>query len=559
MRRILSIWFPHFSLERHWKAKRHMARFSGGGGGGEASGSGSGGENGGNGAATAAKPFVLVEHGVRGTRITAINRAAQQSGAHVGQMLTDARAACPLIMAEQAQPEADDDMLQRLALWAGRYSPITSIDTTAAPDTVTLDFGLLLDISGCAHLFGGEEKLIGDCLRRLAAMGFSAHAALAPTPGAAHALARYGSDRLIIAGTIEQASAAATTLPVEALRLDHDRNTLLRRLGLKTAHSVIRVPRHALERRFRSKSDARSVQLRIDQFTGAIEEPLNPLRPAAPWRSHMPCPEPALDITGIRFALTELTARLVTRMETAAQGAQSWRLTAYHADGGSCGVTIRLSRASRDRSHVLRLFEDKLDRIDPGYGIDGFLLEAADCDAVEASQTSLVSGNNAANEVLAAELSGLVDRLSNRFGERNITYAAPVKSHIPERAWRMINASGGAAAVAQWQEVEAETLFRTTSRPFRLFDAPEAAEVTAQVPDGPPLNFRWRRVPRQITRARGPERIAPEWWRDGPRGVAVRDYYEVEDTEGRRYWLFREGMYGGEKNPVWFVHGVFGV
>ncbi|MEP4174936.1 MAG: DNA polymerase Y family protein [Rhizobiaceae bacterium] len=556
MRRILSIWFPHFALERHWKAKRHAARF--GGGGGEASGGDGGGD--------ATKPFVLVEHGVRGTRITAINRAAQQAGAHVGQMLTDARAACPLIMVEQAQPEADDDMLQRLALWAGRYSPITSIDTTAAPDPVAEDFGLLLDISGCAHLFGAaaEEKLISDCLRRLAAMGFTAHAALAPTPGAAHALARYGSESFIITDTIEQAKAAAAALPVEALRLDQDRNTLLRRLGLKTAHSVIRVPRHALERRFRSKSDARSVQLRIDQFTGAIEEPLNPLRPAAPWRSHMPCPEPALDITGIRFALTELTARLVTRMETAAQGAQSWRLTAYHADGGSSAVAIRLSRASRDRSHVLRLFEDKLDRIDPGYGIDGFLLEAADCDAVEASQTSLVTGNaaSAANEALAAELSGLVDRLSNRFGERNITYAAPVKSHVPERAWRMISASSSTSAavdIAQWQEVEAETVFRTASRPFRLFDAPEAAEVTAQVPDGPPLNFRWRRVPRQITRARGPERIAPEWWRDGPRGVAIRDYYEVEDTEGRRYWLFREGLYGGKKSPVWFVHGVFGV
>ncbi len=525
------------------------------------------------------KPFVLVEHGVRGTRITAINRIAQQAGAHVGQMLTDARAACPLVSVDQAQPEADTDMLERLALWAGRYSPITAIDTTAAPDSVAQDFGLLLDTSGCAHLFGGEEKMIRDCLQRLAAMGFSAEAALAPTPGAAHALARYGGD-FTICETMDQAKALAAALPVEALRLDHDRNTLLRRLGLKTAHSVIRVPRHALERRFRAKSDARSVQLRIDQFTGAIHEPINPLRPPAPWRSHMPCPEPALDITGIRFALNDLTTRLITRMETAAQGARGWRLTAFHADGGSSAVAIRLSRASRDHAHISRLFEEKLDRIDPGYGIDGFLLEAADCDAVEASQTSLVTNNHAdatalaaaaagaANEVLAAELSGLVDRLSNRFGERNITYAAPVKSHIPERAWRMVSAAstggdrgGGSAAldVTRWEEVEAETVFRTASRPFRLFDAPEAADVTAQVPDGPPLHFRWRRVPRQITRARGPERIAPEWWREGPRGVAIRDYYEVEDTEGRRYWLFREGLYGGKANPVWFVHGVFGV
>lgn len=512
----------------------------------------------------APQPFVLVEHGVRGTRITATNRAAQQAGAHVGQMLTDARAACPLVAVEQAQPEADHDMLERLALWAGRYSPVTTMDTTAPFEAGIQDFGLLLDTSGCDHLFGGEDKMIRDCLQRLNHMGFTAHAALTPTPGAAHALARHGAvygHGFVITKDMDHAQTLAAALPVEALRLESDRNILLRRLGLKTVHSVVRVPRQALERRFRAKSDARSVQLRVDQFTGAIHEPLNPLRPAPPWRAPMPCPEPALDITAIRFALEELFSRLATRMETATQGARAWRLTAFHADGGSSAVAVRLSRASRDRAHVLRLFEDKLDRIDPGYGIDGFLLEAADCDTVDAKQTTLATDTRAAaaNEVLAAELSGLVDRLSNRFGENNITYATPVKSHVPERAWRMINASSAGQAVQQWQEVEAETVFRTTSRPFRLFDAPEAADVTAQVPDGPPLHFRWRRVPRQITRARGPERIAPEWWREGPRGTAIRDYYEVEDTEGRRYWLFREGLYGDRKAPQWFVHGVFGV
>lgn len=523
-------------------------------------------------AATASKPLVLVEHGVRGTRITATNGAARQAGAHVGQILTDARAACPLIAVEQAEPEADTDMLERLALWAGRYSPIIARDDTAAPDDMVQDFGLLLDISGCAHLFGGEQAMIRDCLRRLQAMGFTAHAALAPTPGAAHALSRYAlshyalsrcgaehGDGFIIADDIDQARTLAGELPVEALRLDGDRITLLRRLGLKTVHSVVRVPRHALERRFRAKSDARSVQLRVDQFTGSIHEPLAPLRPPAPWRAAMPCPEPALDITGIRFALGELFSRLAARMETATQGGRGWRLTAFHADGGSSAVAVRLSRPSRDRAHVMRLFEERLDRIDPGYGIDGFLLEAADCGTVEAKQVSLVADSQAANEALATELSGLVDRLSNRFGERNITYAAPVKSHIPERAWRMVSAASVGNTVLRWQEVEAETVFRTASRPFRLFDTPEVAEVTAQVPDGPPLHFRWRRVPRQITRARGPERIAPEWWREGPRGVAIRDYYEVEDTQGRRYWLFREGLYGGKTPPCWFVHGVFGV
>lgn len=501
---------------------------------------------------------------MRGTRITALNKAAQQTGAHVGQMLTDARAACPLLTVEQAEAEADTDMLERLAVWAGRYSPIAAMDKTAANTGPAQDFGLLLDTSGCAHLFTGEEAMIRDCLRRLQTIGFTAYAAAASTPGAAHALSRYGvgyGQEFIIADNPGQAHNMAADLPVEALRLDHDRTTLLRRLGLKTVHSVVRVPRQALERRFRAKADARSVQLRIDQFNGAIHEPLAPLRPPAPWRAHMPCPEPALDITGIRFALGELFCRLATRMETAAQGGREWRLTAFQADGGSSYVMVRLSRPSRDCAHVTRLFEEKLEQIDPGYGIDGFLLEAADCDAIEPHQATMVTDHQATatSEALATELSGLVDRLSNRFGERNITYAVPVKSHIPERAWRMVSAASRGTRVAQWQEVEAETVFRTNSRPFRLFDTPERAEVTAQVPDGPPLHFRWRRVPRQITRARGPERIAPEWWREGPRGVAIRDYYEVEDTQGRRYWLFREGLYGGDTTPGWFVHGVFGI
>lgn len=499
------------------------------------------------------KPFVLVEHGVRGTRITAANEAALQAGATTDQMLTDARAACPSILVEQANPQADADFLQRLALWSTRYTPMAAIDMTAAPDDIVTDFGLLLDTTGCDHLFGGEAAMMEDIARRLWVMGFNAHFAIAPTPGAAHALSRYGNG-MEIARNTDEAQKLVASLPVEALRLDSARTILLRRLGLKTIRSVARVPRQALERRFRSRSDFQSVQLRLDQLTGALREPFTPLRPPAPWRAHMPCPDPALDITAVRFALGDLFERLAARMEEAGQGARGWQLSAFHADGGHSSVAIRLSRVSRTRAHVMHLFEDKLEQIDPGYGIDGFVLEACDCDAITASQTALVADKQVNSEVLAAEMSGLVDRLSNRFGDKNIYRAAPVKTHIPERAWRMVNAGN----TVSWQEVEAQTAFRSAARPFRLFDKPEEAHVTASVPDGPPLNFQWRRQLHQIIRARGPERIAPEWWREGSRGTAIRDYYEVEDTKGHRYWLFREGLYGGSQMPGWFVHGVFG-
>ena len=454
-------------------------------------------------------PLVLVEHGVRGTRITATNAAARAAGAAIGQMLTDARAACPHLMVEQADAEADDDMLQRLALWCQRITPVTAIDTSAATDTPERDFGLLLDTTGCDHLHGGEEAMVADLMRRFDGAGYTVQMALAPTPGAAHALARYGhgADN---AATVEQALALLADAPVEALRLEMPRTILLRRLGLKTLGAVVRVPRQALERRFRAREDARSVQMRCDQLTGAIREPLTPLRPPAPWRVTMPCPEPALDGEAIRFALGDLLARLLTRMEQAGKGAQGWRLICFHADGGQSGTSIRLSRPSRDRSHILHLFNQRIDEIDPGYGIDGFLLEAVDDAAIAATQDNLITATrkaDQANATLAVELSGLVDRLTNRFGRDTVTRTAPAMSHIPERAWTMV----AAGSVVAWEEVAAQTVFRTAARPFRLFDRPEEAQVTAEVPDGPPLNFRWRRISRQIHRARGPERIAPEW------------------------------------------------
>ncbi len=494
-----------------------------------------------------------MEHGVQGTRITAVNEPAFQAGAQVGQMLTDARAACPLIGVEQADPEADEDALQRLALWCTRFSPIVALDQTAPKDSFARDFGLFIDIEGCDHLFGGEMALMRLITNSLARFGFTAQLALAPTPCAAHALSRYG-EGFENALTLEDALHLTAPLPVEALRLAGDRTLLLRRLGLKTIASVAQIPRHALERRFRAREDAKSVQLRLDQLCGHIREPLVPLRAPAPWRSHMPCPDPALDIIAVRFALGELVNRLCARMEEASAGARGWRLTAFQADGGTSSIAIRLSRPSRQQGHILRLFEEKLEAIDPGYGIDGFVLEATDCDRIDASQTTLMADEQAANEVLAAEMSGLVDRLANRFGAHNVYRAAPVKTHIPERAWRMVTAGN----TVTWAEVEVETVFRTSPRPFRLFDTPEEAKVTAGVPDGPPISFGWRRQQRHVTRARGPERIAPEWWREGARGTAIRDYYEVEDSEGRRYWLYRQGMFGGLNPPGWFVHGVFG-
>lgn len=489
---------------------------------------------------------MLVEHGARGTRIAAANAAAFEAGAAIGQPLTDARAACPGLRVEQADGGADADLLEALARWAMRYSPIVAVDGTE---------GLMIDTTGCDHLFGGEAGLVADCLKRLSGAGLCVSAGLADTPGLAFALARHGrGDEIAGADGL----ARAARLPVAALRLSEERLLLLRRLGLKTVGAVAAIPRAALERRFRSREAADAVRLRLDQLAGDIREPLRPLYPPEPRRAAIAMREPVIDVAGIGFVLDELLVRLSGRLERAGEGARCFRLTAFRTDGGTSTLEVRLSRPGREAGAVARLFADRLQEIDCGFGIDGFLLAAGEAERIAAEQPTMVAGSNDAARaddprIFCDAIAPLVDTLANRLGADAVHQWAPDETHIPERAARRV-AVGGACAWAQWAEKAG-----AVQRPFRLFDRPEPVEVTAEVPDGPPMQFTWRRVRRIVTRARGPERIAPEWWRADSHGLAVRDYFAVEDREGRQYWLYREGGYqaGETALPRWYVHGLF--
>ncbi len=540
-------------------------------------------------------PMVLVESGIKGTRITATNHHAEKSGALIGQMLSDARAGCPEIHVEQAELELDQAWLERLGHWAMRYSPVVALDGTD---------GLLIDIAGCDHLFGGEELLLHDVMMRFEKIGLTTGTGLADTPGAAWALARYGvgrtrnlisplegemspqvteggkavntepaahppltasrpsppqGGRLEKSGTPSPAIApsgqtveATATLPVEALRLDERVLLLLRRLGLKTIGAVRAIPRAALERRFRSREAAFSVQLRLDQISGDIREPLAPLKETPPFREVLACPEPAIETGAISVALDHLLQRLKHRLERNGLGARTLTLTACHSDGGHDTLHVKLGRAARDPAHIARLFCDRLEQIDPGFGIDLFILAADRVEAMVEGQQSLTAETSSRDVVL------LIDRLMNRLGAEHITRLVPVESHLPERAQKIIPATLAEQVVA-WD------LPTLAARPFRLFEHPETIETIAAVPDGPPLRFTWRRLVHKVVRTRGPERIAPEWWRDinGPQLLLTnaRDYYEVEDADGVRYWLFRAGLYGEVRNgntPQWFIHGLFG-
>jgi len=497
-------------------------------------------------------PMVLVESGIKGTRITATNKIAEDAGAAIGQMLNDARAACPNIHVEQGEPDIDQAWLERLGHWAMRYSPVVALDGAD---------GLLIDIAGCDHLFGGEEALLHDLSSRLARIGLTAQAGLADTPGAAWALARFGMGKTAAPSAIAPPGAvleATAHLPVEALRLDDRMLLLLRRLGLKQIATLRSIPRAALERRFHSREAAFSVRLRLDQIAGDIREPLVPLKETPPYRETFACAEPAIDIVAIAMALDHLLMRMESRLQREGRGARALTLTACHSDGGYDALNVLLGRATRNPAHIARLFQDRLEQIDPGFGIDLFILSVDRVEVMTETQQSMMSTDG----TLQKDIIPLIDRLINRLGAEHITRLYPLESHMPERAQKIIPAGMAEAAVA-WDMAIA------TARPFRLFEHPEPIDAIAEVPDGPPLRFTWRRLTRKVIRTRGPERIAPEWWRQmsGAQGQSLliranaRDYFEVEDEEGTRYWLFRAGLYGEMRHgdaPQWFIHGLFG-
>jgi protein ImuB len=522
MRRILFIWLPKLSIERHLAASNRVSYQQPSAKPDEAA------------------PLALIEAGARGIRIAASNSAARFEAVHPNQTLADARARCPHLQTAPADPAADKAALLALARWAGRYSPLVA---PHLPD------GLLVDIAGAAHLFGGEAGLIEDFLARLTRMKLTAHAGLADTPGAAMAVARFApADNppgcIVPPGAIRE---KVSGLPIEALRLDDNATLLLRRLGLKTVGAVAGLPRHALARRFRSKQAAMNVCLRLDQMFGISHETITPLRPATRHAVRRAFAEPMLEQAAITHGLEHLTHRLSGGLEKAGLGARRIVLTACRADGGAQDLEIRLGTPSRDAGHIMRLFAERIETLDPGFGIDALILTAATTEPLTPDQNRLVGAGADSFETPSA----LIDRLTNRLGEQNVHRRAPHASHLPERATRSVAAHSRPQSSLRDQDL---------SRPFRLFDHPEQITAIAEVPDGPPLQFTWRRLTRRVARARGPERIAPEWWPSGGVLEETRDYYEIEDTEGRRYWIYRAGLYQDPARrgpPRWYVHGLF--
>jgi protein ImuB len=494
-----------------------------------------------------AAPFALVERGARGLTLHALNPAARALGLYRGQSHADACAIAPHLQSAQAEAEHDALALRRLALWAERFSPAVAVDTTLPAYE-----GLLLDMTGGTHLFGGEAALLADLRRRLAGAGIPAHVAIADTPAAAWALARFSHDPETIAPA-ERTRQAIAGLPMEGLRLEPAALILLKRFGLKQIGDLYALPRAGLARRFRGPAGLRVVE-RLDQALGEIDEPLDPARAAPLYRAGVVFAEPVTHVEGVAWRLPDLAQALSQQLERDGRGARRLALVGFRVDGRTTTIEATLSAPAAAPDHMLRLLREKgLEHLDLGFGIDALMLCARQAEPVSTRQGEMGDERQAPPpEALAA----LIDRLQARLGEGAVRRPQARESWIPERSEAWVRAGPQAPAQVAAQQ--------DRPRPILLFDPPEPVETLAGVPDGPPAHFTWRRAARRVVKAQGPERLSAEWWRPGSglanRPARTRDYYRVEDEQGRRFWLFREGLYGREdadERPSWWLHGVF--
>ena len=470
----------------------------------------------------------------------AVDEAARRLGLRPGLTLAHARARVPGLAVAEADPAGDAAALKALALWAHRhYSPVVQVDGKD---------GLWIEVTGAAHLKQGEEALVEDLVGRLSARGLSAHAALAATPGAAHALARYGGRRCLVLPPDPGAlSRALAPLPLPALRLAPETITGLHRLGLATIGALEAAPRAPMALRFGA-----SIAERLDQAHGRRDEPLTPVLPVEAVQAALPLAEPVLTAEALATLIARLVEDLCRGLEKRALGARRLDLLLTRVDGSLQALRIGTARPVRDAGHLTRLMVRQIEQIEPGFGIEQARLIASLAEPLQASQQQGLAGEMRAGEVVAgkADLAPLIDRLANRPGIRRLYRLTPVESEVPERSLTPLPALA-APAEESWPA--------TLPRPARLLARPEPVETMALLPDQPPIFFSWRGKRRRVKRADGPERIFGEWWLEDAEWFAVRDYFCVEDEEGRRFWLFRNGDGTDEATGSmrWFLHGFF--
>lgn len=494
--RIVSLWFPQLMTD--WKQRRQPELRD--------------------------VPFAMAMQERNRKVIKAVNLAAQAKGIFPEMAVADCKAILPELELSDYDPEKQKKILFALAEWCIRYTPLVCVDL---PD------GLILDASGCPHLWGGEAAYLTDITRRFNDIGYSTKIAIADTIGTAWAACHYGQNCCTVAPGDEMNVLAG--LPPGALRLETPVIERLQKLGLHTIGSFSTMPRTALRRRF-----GQSLLTRLDQALGAEMELLEPIDPPAPYEERLPCLEPVCTATGIEIGLKALIETLCLRLNRESKGLRQCELHCYRIDGALQRISIGTSRPSRNTLHLFKLFENRISQIEPGLGIELFVLSAPVVEELPGTQDALWAIGSASEAAIAE----LQDRLAGKIGGQDIVCYAPQEHHWPEYS------IAPAPALIQSPLVPWRT---DLPRPTHLLSTPEEIKVSVPMPDYPPLFFIYKNTLYTVRKADGPERVEQEWWKQA--GL-YRDYYCVEDEGGSRYWLFRSGDYNRDE-PKWFIHGFF--
>lgn len=511
-RRYLALWLPFLSTDR---ARRNL------------------------GARPDSRPFVLAGNERGALRIAALDAVALRHGLAIGMALAEARALVPDMITAGMDAQGDATLLDACADACGMFTPLVALNG--------LD-GLVLDITGCAHLFGGETALLRRVRRRLADLGLKTCGAIAGTPEAARAFARYRANSIVASG---DEKSLARDLPLAALEQTPETTLALGRAGFSTLGDLMDRPSHLISARFGA-----ALLDQLNRIVGDEDIRITPLRPPPEIMAEKHFPEPLAHAAQLLGVLNGLARDVSASLERRAAGARAYEASFFRADGAVRRIGIETGIATRDPAVLIRLLTLKIealtDPLDPGFGFDAIRLDVLRSERLDTCQIALEAENRRMIE--GEEIAALADRLIARLGPDKVRCFVAQDSHDPVRAGGTSPYRAGPQEAA-WMAL---TPGEPPVRPLTLFDHPQLIEVLAEVPDSPPLRFRWRRVLHEVRLAEGPERIAPEWWRSGDPAPATRDYYRVEDARGHRFWIFREGLYDDTNTrPRWFLHGLF--
>ncbi len=490
-------------------------------------------------------PFALVEKQGGAQRLYALTLSALRQGLSLGLSLADARARLPQLVVAEADRTADAKTLALLAARCERYTPLTALDEP---------HGLILDVTGCAHLFGGEAGLLKRLRQDVDSLGFCARAALATAPDCARALARFSAGGIFAP---EEEAAAVARLPLAALETEEEILVALNRAGLKTLGDVAARSSRAFTSRFGA-----DFSRRIERLFGREDVRIKPLRPPPDCMVERHFPEPLAQRDQIEAALRDLMLETALLLERRGQGGRVFETVFFRADGAVRRLQVRLC-ARRATPKSCCGCSRKNSMLWPIRSIPVSVLTpcASPCRAPKNFVAEQADFAGAAAVESERELSELLDRLTTRFGRERVLRFVHCDTHEPERETPAVPAALAQPASSSASRA-APAAGEPPLRPLTLFDPPQPVEVLALAPDGPPARFRWRRQAHDVLRAEGPERIAPEWTQLDPAQFGpeapTRDYYRVEDVDGCRFWLFRRGLYErGDETPCWFVHGLF--